>query len=230
MFFLRLQLQHIKDSRFFFLHCQILLLLAVALAKLLLFFFFFLLKVKTQFFVHDAMAALSAPERDVRNHWWCPVFIFRVDLPSVLCFREEAVSHGKTNVRELPKAPPPMEWRDPHISWLLCGIWTSLSPPRYHDPAGKHPAGWAVIYRAARPCCGSFWGLNYLAPLTFWITNRFVKCAEDLQQYHLIIEAEASSISRVCGGIFVARLPCERRCARHRCGLRFKLGFLNSYY
>lgn len=52
-----------------------------------------------------------------------------------------------------------------------------------------------------------------------------MKCAEDLQQYHLIIEAEASSISRVCGGIFVARLPCDRRCARHRCGLLLKLCF-----
>lgn len=107
--------------------------------------------------------------------------------------------------------PPPMEWRDPRISWLLCAIWTSLFPPRYHDPAGKHPAGWAVIYSAVRLRCGSFSGLNYLAPLTFWITNRFVKCAEDLQQNHLIIEAEASSISRACGGTFVARSPCGRR-------------------
>lgn len=228
MFFLRLQLQHIKDSCFFFCivkFCSFSLLLLRGCS----FFFFFLPKVKTQFFVHDATAALSEPERDVRNHWWCPVFIFRVDLPSVLCFREEAVSHGKTNVRELPKAPP---WNDRILASPDCSVVSEHHFFLQDATIRLVNIQLAELWFIALCDCGVDLSEDSIIWL-LWLSESQIalwSVPKDLQQYHLIIEAEASSISRVCGGIFVARLPCDRRRARHCCGLRFKLCFLNSYY
>lgn len=51
---------------------------------------------------NDASPAVSAPVQDVRKYWWCLVFIFRVNLLLILCLREEAVSHAKTNECENP--------------------------------------------------------------------------------------------------------------------------------